>query len=61
MRMSAKYAAILVGIAVIIAVGFVLFGAPTKQMADTGNAIVAVNMPSLSSTAKAAIIGLIAQ
>jgi len=52
MKMSAKYVAILVGIVAIIAAGFALFGLPAKQTADTGVGIVAVNMPSLSSTAK---------
>lgn len=52
MKMSAKYGAILTGIVVIIAAGFALFGSPAKQTADTGVGIVAVSMPSLSSTAK---------
>lgn len=52
MNKFAKYAAILVGIIVISAGGFVLFGTPAKHTANNGAAMVAVKMPSLSSTAK---------
>ena len=51
MNKFARYAAILVGIIVIAAGGFVLFGTPANQTADTGAAMVVVKMPSLSSKA----------
>ncbi len=48
----AKYAAILAGIVIITATGFIMFGAPAKHQAHTGAAIVAVNMPTLSPAAE---------